>query len=355
MPRPRHGSAATTSTSSSGSRRPTSGRGRVLSGSCSWARPRAVRPPHRCAARCRVINHIPGKSTTLKSMCLLFAVGRCTALTSCDADFQMMYGSAKWKAERASWRSVIQLNLIHSVNIVLDALSKHLSKRSPHPSVQGLSSNYLPSPVSPAEQLPFRRNGAIPFGPLQVQVSASSATSPTDDGTPRFDDSHRALRLRLAPLRRVEADLCSRLGITTDDPNTAIVFPFGPPSPLSPDASSITPDRLKEASVRSWKGALFSPAGPFRSMRGGRTTESESDDTTDVLVMCREDIKTLWRDAGVQLMLVKEEIKLEAAPGLCVLCLGFWIDAEPLLTRGAAFSTVWTGSRITRMSRQTTT
>jgi hypothetical protein len=235
-------------------------------------------------------------------------------------DFQMMYGSAQWKAERASWRAVVQLNLIHSVNIILDALSKHLSRRSPHPSAQGLASNYLPSPVSPAEQLPFRRGGAIPFGPIQTQVSASAAPSPADEGMPVFNDAHRALRLRLAPLRRVEADLCARLGITTDDPNNAIVFPFGPPSPLSPEASPDSPDRPKEAAVRSWRGALFSSGDvevvrPPRNGRGG-AAEGESDETTDVLVMCREDIKALWGDAAVQQMLAKEDIKLETAPGL---------------------------------------
>jgi hypothetical protein len=230
-----------------------------------------------------------------------------------------MYGVNVWKTERASWRAVVQLNLIHSVNIILDVLSKHLSKRSPHPSAQGLSSNYLPSPVSPAEQLPFRRGGAIPFGPAPGPGQVSATTSELSPDAPmRFNDTHRALRLRLAPLRRVEADLCARLGIATEDYSSAgAISPLAPPSPLSPEASPTASEKSKEIAVRSWKNALFSNSKLARSMRGGRAgVEGESDDTTDVLVQCRDDINALWDDSAIQQMLKAEEIDLELKPGL---------------------------------------
>jgi guanine nucleotide-binding protein alpha-1 subunit len=230
----------------------------------------------------------------------------------------MMYASAIWKAERASWRSVVQLNLVRSVNVILDALSKYISTRSPHPSVQGLSSAYLPSPVSPSDHghggglvTPIRR-GTVPFNTQEAN----------NEDTLKFTDTHRALRLRLTPLRRVEADLREHLGIPAEE-STSSSEALSPLTPISANesiSSSSTSAKSKEGSVRSWKGALSFSSGLRKVSRGGRiggqTVEEDSSETTDVLVMCREDIKTLWNDPVVQKMLAKEEINLEVAPGL---------------------------------------
>jgi hypothetical protein len=217
-----------------------------------------------------------------------------------------MYAAQAWKAERSAWRAVIQLNLVRHVNIILDTLATHLSKRSPHPSTLGLSSNYLSSPVSPSDNgLPPRR------GTLPISTTPSEST---EDSELPFKDSHRALRLRLTPLRRLEADLRGLLGMPVDETDDSA----SPLTPLTPTQVLPAPAKNKEIAVRSWKGALTG-TGPRRPARGKLSVQDrdeEADGVTDVLVMCREDIRALWEDPIIQRMLVKESIKLEQQPGL---------------------------------------
>jgi hypothetical protein len=230
-------------------------------------------------------------------------------------DFQMMYAGPAWKAERASWRSVVQLNLVRSINLILDILAKHLSKRSPHPSTHGLSSAYLPSPVSPSD------HALSPLRKSTLQLAATSSEA-SDDDQLNFTDTHRALRLKLAPLRHIEADLCGLLGIPVSEP-TDTSSPLTPQSPGDALPTSSSSPSKKEAAVRSWKNALVgggSGTVRLRNPRGARqhivSREDEADAASDMLAMCRDDIAALWNDEVIQKMLDRANIHLQHLPGL---------------------------------------
>ena len=49
---------------------------------------------------------------------------------------QMAYTPRAWVQERASWKAVIQLNLIRSINTIVDALAEELSAPPQQPSRQ---------------------------------------------------------------------------------------------------------------------------------------------------------------------------------------------------------------------------
>ncbi|KAI9058714.1 G-alpha-domain-containing protein [Trametes sanguinea] len=110
-----------------------------------------------------------GKSTTLKN-------------------FQLAYCQDQWEAERASWRMVIQLNLIRGINSILDLLAEEIAG-GPAPALAG------DSDVSDDEGM----------GP--------SAYPPRTGSMLHFTGKHRLLKLRLAPLRTVQRDLEMRIGI----------------------------------------------------------------------------------------------------------------------------------------------
>lgn len=82
-------------------------------------------------------------------------------------DFLIQFARDKWTREQASWRSVIQLNVVRSVNAIVDAMERSIA-------------------------------------------SADSQTS--------FTSRHQVLLFRLSPLRRVEDDLKHMLG-TRDSPD----------------------------------------------------------------------------------------------------------------------------------------
>lgn len=213
-----------------------------------------------------------GKSTTLKN-------------------FQMLYSSETWNKTRANWRAVIQLNLIRHVLMILDLVNSHLVIPS--------SSASSPSSLYPATH-------ALPL------VSTSNPRAPeimTSLPLPALTDKHRTLKLRLAPLRHVEADLRARLGVEADTP---VGFHSPLSSPQTPDSS------LNEATVRSWNGALNGyerhESGEQR-LRNRSSVLKGGDEAMEVLDACREDIISLWNDDVVQDILARRRIKLEDEPG----------------------------------------
>lgn len=217
----------------------------------------------------------------------------------------MMYASADWLAERASWRAVIQLNLVRSVNHILTALADELSDptlRSPTPS-------FAPSLSSPT---------AGPLGAVDGD-DADPTSHPTSDRHAhplRFTDTHRMLKLRLAPLRRVEADLQRKLGVAAEelpdmsDPAPAYV-------PYTPPAASAKP---REATVRSWKTALLDTRDRLRdrSARGMVAADHGHgvDEASEIIAGCGADITALWRDETVHEMLHRRGTRMEETAGL---------------------------------------
>ncbi|KDQ53612.1 hypothetical protein JAAARDRAFT_39301 [Jaapia argillacea MUCL 33604] len=218
-----------------------------------------------------------GKSTTIKN-------------------FQINYAYRAWSEERASWRAVIQLNLVRSVNTILDILSKEMTP-----------SSVPSSPTSPRFRLPSSPslspiNTSSPYRyPSDEQLSQDLASSSSASGSstivavprsssrprtqigprPRyaFSERHKLLKLRLQPLRRIQTDLEIRLGSAASsesESSTSLTSPTYLPSSFNDydrpgtgvssinggifnDLHPVNPHRPREFFVRSnsgWKAAL---------------------------------------------------------------------------------------------------
>ncbi|KAK2464076.1 hypothetical protein APHAL10511_003906 [Amanita phalloides] len=201
-----------------------------------------------------------GKSTTLKNL-------------------RMKYAHQEWAQERAVWRSVIQLNLIRSILIIVDALRAELD--SDRVTLEG----------------PESSNGA--------------GSSP--GSSIRLPEAVRAYLLRLGPLRMVETELKTRLGAASDEVRADNIdggaelyaTPFG--RPLRP---------RKEFGVR-WNDVLnaASRSGVQRRPSNKARLSDTPDQPTQIIASCKEDMRSLWTNTSVQQVLKKRRMKLEHAAG----------------------------------------
>ncbi|KAJ7735552.1 guanine nucleotide binding protein, alpha subunit [Mycena maculata] len=198
-----------------------------------------------------------GKSTTLKN-------------------FQLMVAPQAFRAERASWRAIIHLNVIRSVRIILDALA-----RASNP-------------------------GELPPSPRSSYSSRDSIRPDTDLMT---------LRTRLLPLLQIEDVLVQRLA----NHGTQSV-PDGP-SPSDTSHIPMTARRRhgKEVAVNStvaWKSAFM------RKPTGRESFDSQDvvdwDDPNDpgaVLHARREEMQRLWGHPMVRTILASQGIRLHESAG----------------------------------------
>ncbi|KAI6134829.1 guanine nucleotide binding protein, alpha subunit [Pisolithus croceorrhizus] len=176
-----------------------------------------------------------GKSTTLKN-------------------FRMQYAAEKWAQERTSWRTVIQLNLVRSINAILDAIK--------HPDA--------------------------------------------DDGSRiSFTERHQLLAIRLSPLRRVEEDLKRLLGAAAN-----------PVEVMEPSSSirTVSPRPSAEFYVRSWEWRRFVQASQNGNESEHPRTRHEGTNSTDIseiIARCSEDIRELWEDDVIQDMVKRRALRLE--------------------------------------------
>lgn len=192
----------------------------------------------------------------------------------------MKYANEDWKQERASWRAVIHLNLIRSVTIIL----------------QTMEAEMLNDPISSSEVLHH-----------------SLATTATDNLATReqlpvlLTNKHQLLKLRLSPLQRVEADLKCRLGAGTEEDKGR----------AGAGDSTRLLNRRNEFRVRAWKDALshlVKHRGRLERQKG--EMHQQSDDATEVIASCKEDMKALWTDEVVRSVLAKRNMRVEDSAGL---------------------------------------
>jgi guanine nucleotide-binding protein subunit alpha len=197
-----------------------------------------------------------GKSTTLKH-------------------FQRLYTPTAFREERVLWRSVIQLNLVRSIRTIVDALSD--------------------------PRLP----------PID------SGGEDSDDDSPRLPRELEILKMRLLPLRHIEALLIAKLVPPNEEEATHLGHNEHSNSSISTRSDSSL--HYQEVFVRpgtSWKGVL---AKGF-SRLSGRPSSAESsgletEEPQDVLHRCRIDMITLWSDSLVRDILRRRKIRLEEFPG----------------------------------------
>ena len=214
---------------------------------------------------------------------------------------------------------MIQLNLIHSVNTILEALQTELDFES-NPAVD--QDDYDVDPDIPAQ---------------------STSTSRPARSPPKITEKHRLLKFRLAPLRRIETDLRRRLGASSSDdfdnvngssqPTYATPFDALSTTTYPPHNASISSTSRRrrigtgggEVVVRSWKYLLqaedrvssSSSRGRRESEQGGQQAQvSHADEATDVIASCKADIKALWEDSVVQAVLIRRKVKLADSAGL---------------------------------------
>lgn len=196
-----------------------------------------------------------------------------------------------WHAERSSWRAVVQLNLVRAVNIMVDVLSAGLA---------GGPAFDPPSSVSPSASMTDPQDDLDFTGAPASPVLAHEPVQLTD--------AHAALRLRLGPLRRVEADLKRILGAAAEEVTEAslqnapmVATPFDTPSPGAP--------RRQEFVVRSheaWKASVMQETQVVRA----RPT-SMHNDVTDVIAALRDEIMAISRDDCVRELMRRRRVTLE--------------------------------------------
>ena len=208
-------------------------------------------------------------------------------LTKFQLDFQLAYARKAWQDERDSWRSVVQLNLLRSINRILDLVQREMS--------------------------------GIPYTADYEDDEDDYDYSSIHQQRMQLGEEHKLLKLRLAPLRHVQKDLERRLGSGAEEPSSV---PSGFHTTAAP-FGDLSVSRHQEFFVRSstgWKSALASlrsrnSTGSRDDVDGRALRERESEEATTVIAGCKEDMKALWTNPTVQQLLALRRTRLEDSAG----------------------------------------
>ncbi|KAH7882786.1 guanine nucleotide binding protein, alpha subunit [Phlebopus sp. FC_14] len=203
-------------------------------------------------------------------------------------NFQLHHACREWAEQRGCWRAVIYLNLTRNVIHLLDLLVREMS---------------------PSDS---RRPGTA-----ASTFSDSEGEAATHSPVYRFTDKHRLLKLRLAPLRRVKADLEKKLG-----PGSREIYSTAANSAMPIDSAEHPPCEIGIHSTNGWKSVLdkLRPAQKDDSRPDhSHKRKEEENEVTDVLVGCKEDMKSIWEDPVVQQILAHRRAKIEE-------CAGFFLN-----------------------------
>ncbi|KAI5833001.1 G-alpha-domain-containing protein [Schizophyllum commune Tattone D] len=221
-------------------------------------------------------------------------------------NFQLQYSRRQWLEDRDAWRSVIHLNLVRNVNSILDMLAKEIAATT--------------RPDSPSDDSdpPRRRHSRQPSRPSIP-----------------FTDTHRVLRTRLAPLKRVQKDLERRLGDQSKEMYTTDVHTAAPFDDMAAAGSPAPRGVLQEFSINStngWKSALdrFRRGGvPDARADAAMKLQKQVDaQILDTIASCRDDMRALWNDPAVRAMLDRRRSRIEDGPGF------FLNDSDRIAARG---------------------
>ncbi|KAK7038824.1 hypothetical protein VNI00_010454 [Paramarasmius palmivorus] len=230
-----------------------------------------------------------GKSTTLKNL-------------------RMAYARDEWLREKASWRAVIQLNLIRSINTIMETLRAEIEDGfvESEPSVTTDPRSETPTPFVGRQSSEFA---------LASPVSTKSGSSGSGEGyDPRMiqeevalrrqdiDNRYHELRDRFTPLKSAENNLKEILGAGTEEVTS-----------MDMDGNERT-----EIFVRPWKWReVLRSSGPKRreSIENQGQEHRNAQEATRVIVSCKDAMQSLWQDEGVRLVLVKRNVRLEESAG----------------------------------------
>ncbi|KAH9990976.1 guanine nucleotide binding protein, alpha subunit [Russula compacta] len=241
-------------------------------------------------------------------------------------NFQLQYAPTAFHAEAAAWRAVIDLNLVRSVNFLLNLLEEGSPGPGPGPS----SSSGVGS-----SNINVNNCGGSSSADMRPLSPSSTKLMPLQ----RLTDDLRRLRMSLSPLRSIEESL-TRF-ISPDYPRQIGVGArarggsgsgdsdgdgSGSSSSGNTSPAALLTERAFEVSVRSgsrWK-TLFKGSGKDGS--GGVASKASTQGMEElknarrVIEACREDMVALWNHPAVRASLAEQKVSLEFQSG-------FFLDA----------------------------
>lgn len=212
-----------------------------------------------------------GKSTTLKN-------------------FRMTYAADEWSRERNAWRAVIQLNLIRSIVTIVEVLQEEMD------------GDEVVDPLEASEPVASSSTSQATFLTDTLQRPSTASSTANSVLSVHLTDQHQLLKLRLGPLRRVETDLRRRLGAATDEITASYSG-----NQSSAHTSLRNAPELQLASHR-WRNVI-------EPSEGAAGMELLTNEATEVISACCEDMKALWADETVRLVLRKRKVNLEDEAG----------------------------------------
>ncbi|KAI1798059.1 G-protein alpha subunit [Ganoderma leucocontextum] len=208
-------------------------------------------------------------------------------------NFQMHFTPKALRAESNAWRAVIHLNLVRSVNFIIDLLTNTAGS---HPTSN--STTYQPHGRPQA-----------PVGDGASTTSSYTSNSHLNQHhhtshTPQPSSEIRRYKLSLSPLRQVEKILARQLSMNETESIA------GPSSPRLLGH----PSEVVVRGGRGWKSLLKlkSPDGPQQPKSNA---DSALENARQILDACRGDVIALWTNESVQASLREEGVVLREQSG----------------------------------------
>ena len=133
------------------------------------------------------------------------------------------------------------------------------------------------------------------------------------------------LKMRLLPLRHIEALLIAKLVPPNEDEPTHLGHKgksnISISSGISERSHHIQTQEIVVRGSSSWKHILAKGVNRMngRPMSAGSTGLETKDEPQEVLHACRQDIMALWGDPNVRAILRRRRIRVEEFPGLCAI------------------------------------
>lgn len=222
-------------------------------------------------------------------------------------NFQLHFTPMALQAESDAWRAVIHLNLVRSVNFIIDLLSDAIAAQG-----SAYASSYNPHPHS-------HQHGGSHAQSHGNAHGGGGDTSPTANSfahhrlsataTPHPASEIRRYKLALSPLRQVEMILSKRLSV--HDVPSRLATPA--------ESSSSWLSGRSDVAVRGGRGwkSLLKRRNQSDS-EGSVYSAEQLENARQILDACKADIVALWASESVQAGLRDEGIALQEQSGLYV-------------------------------------
>ena len=231
-------------------------------------------------------------------------------------NFQLKYTPNALRAEADAWRVVVHLNLVRSVNFILDILS------NPAHAAAGSNSTYRPSGSSDLSA--GAGSASAGFGNEASPVAGSFAGHRSSAVPPAGGESAgvRRYKLALSPLRQVEMILARQLSAHE------VGQPVSPAAAATATADGTRAPDVAVRGGRGWMTMLLKRRAQQADEREARGVE-ELKDARRILDACKTDIVRLWESPGVRAALRDAGVELQEQSGLCVI-LSWWFFGDVL-------------------------